>query len=152
MNGPYKNSESVRKRWRESHARWRARHPQAARENDRRYRERHAPRIRSYLAQWKKTNSDRYFFGQIRLKYGLSREAYETILKRQGSRCAICRSLIPGRGASRFFVDHDHRTGQVRGLVCNKCNAVLGMADDGPVRLLRAAEYLGESAGSGTTV
>lgn len=60
----------------------------------------------------------------------------------QNGRCAICESADPGAGKSRFAVDHDHVTGRVRGLLCNPCNKGLGMFQDSPMRLKRAAEYV----------
>lgn len=61
-------------------------------------------------------------------------------LVRQEGRCAICgRDLKPGRGT---HVDHCHRTGAVRGLLCSKCNPALGLFEDNVDALIRAAEYL----------
>lgn len=60
--------------------------------------------------------------------YGLTPEQYDELLRRQGGRCAICR----GRPKSkRLAVDHDHKTGAVRGLLCSRCNHdLLGSAWD----------------------
>lgn len=80
----------------------------------------------------------------IKGKYGLTAEAYDGLVERQGGRCAIC------RGEGPFHVDHDHaccsghRTcGRcIRGLLCAHCNRMLGSAKDQPAVLLAAAEYL----------
>lgn len=65
-------------------------------------------------------------------KYGLSLDDYDSMLKAQAGRCAICRrEEIGGRGILRkLAVDHCHLTGCVRGLLCNRCNAALGMVRD----------------------
>lgn len=72
--------------------------------------------------------------------YGLSPEQYAELLSRQGGRCAICR----GRPKSkRLAVDHDHKTGAVRGLLCSRCNAeLLTFADHSPQKLWNAYVYL----------
>ena len=45
-------------------------------------------------------------------------------------------------GGRRICVDHCHRTGVVRGFLCNKCNTILGLAGDSPNMLLKLANYL----------
>jgi hypothetical protein len=70
--------------------------------------------------------------------YGIDGERYNALLNVQGGRCAICRNM-PKNG--RLAVDHDHRTGDVRGLCCVRCNhELLGAAHDS-VEVLRAAIY-----------
>jgi len=59
--------------------------------------------------------------GNLKYLYGLTIDSYTALLDKQGERCAICRS--PDR---RLVVDHDHQTGRVRGLLCNRCNNHLG--------------------------
>lgn len=72
----------------------------------------------------------------LKKHYGLTIEDYELRALAQGGLCAICRK------APIFGVDHDHKTGQIRGLLCGPCNTVLGMAKDS-VRILQAAiQYL----------
>lgn len=74
-------------------------------------------------------------------KYGLTVEAFETMLHEQKSACAICRRVL-GRGKNGLHIDHDHASGRVRGLLCRSCNHMLGNAMDDPAILLRAIEYL----------
>lgn len=70
---------------------------------------------------------------------GMSREAYDEMLKKQNYGCAIC----GGRDDDReLAVDHDHETKQVRGLLCGKHNMALGLLSDSPVLCGRAANYL----------
>lgn len=57
-------------------------------------------------------------------KYGLLLEDYEEQLHRQGGVCALCKSP-PARGKS-LCIDHCHDSGRVRGLLCNRCNSLLG--------------------------
>jgi hypothetical protein len=69
-------------------------------------------------------------------KYGLHWSEYQALLTAQHHRCAIC-----GRDAV-LGVDHDHNTGQVRGLLCNSCNVGIGHFRDSPALLLAASRYL----------
>jgi len=63
---------------------------------------------------------------------------------KQGGRCPICRTIINPLGRSRA-VDHDWKTGNVRGMLCKACNIGLGCFRDDPRRLLAAVLYLGYS-------
>ena len=69
-------------------------------------------------------------------KYGLTEAEYQAFLDRQGGACAVCH--IPEPGA----VDHDHKTGEVRGILCISCNAALGLLRDNPDLLRSAIIYL----------
>jgi len=71
-------------------------------------------------------------------KYGLTPEQYQALLEKQGGRCALCNEPF-GR---RVYIDHDHVTGVVRGLLHLKCNVGLGHFQDNPALLRAAAEYL----------
>lgn len=76
----------------------------------------------------------------IEKTYGVELRAYNAILRAQGGRCGICRS-VPR--SARLAVDHDHATGQVRGLLCKRCNHdLLGAAHDDVEVLRRAVAYL----------
>jgi hypothetical protein len=76
-------------------------------------------------------------------EYGITLEEYNTILLKQNGKCAICGSETVGRKTDKnFIVDHDHKTGKVRGLLCHKCNAILGMAQDNIKIFEEAIEYL----------
>jgi hypothetical protein len=74
-------------------------------------------------------------------QYGLTVADYDRMLAVQDGRCAICRSDTPlGRG--RWHIDHDHVTGQFRGLLCNNCNRGIGYFGDDDATLSAAAEYI----------
>lgn len=63
--------------------------------------------------------------GHYRRRYGISIETYDRILASQGGLCAICDGEPNGRW-KRPHVDHSHDTGEVRGILCNSCNVLLG--------------------------
>lgn len=80
-------------------------------------------------------------------KFGISIAEYERMSAEQHGACAICRE--PKRRAHRrtgklksLAVDHCHKGGQVRGLLCGDCNHLLGLAKDDPEILRRAIAYL----------
>jgi hypothetical protein len=64
------------------------------------------------------------------------------MLVSQKGRCAICFSESAGGRCGKFAVDHCHKTGRVRGLLCAICNYVLGLLRDDPAAFRRAAAYL----------
>lgn len=78
----------------------------------------------------------------IKRRYNLSPEVYEEMLAAQGGGCAICATENPWARSKRFAVDHDHKTGLVRSLLCHPCNRGLGTFSDDAELLRRAAKYL----------
>lgn len=75
--------------------------------------------------------------------HGLTPVEYADLLAKQSGACAICGSLHPRmKNAKRLYVDHDHATDEIRGLLCFRCNSLLAAADDSPDRLIAAAGYL----------
>jgi len=70
-------------------------------------------------------------------EYGLSVTEYQRLLAQQNGVCAICRE--PDR---ELCVDHDHKTGRVRSLLCNNCNSAIGFLRESPLLARAAATYL----------
>lgn len=80
-----------------------------------------------------------------RLKYyNLSQPEFESMLMIQRGLCALCDDPLKQGGSTNLNVDHCHVTGKVRGLVCHKCNMMLGFVDKGEWfnRLQRVATYI----------
>jgi hypothetical protein len=99
-------------------------------------------------ARWRETNRD-YFRLKMRQfhlkKFGLTAANYETMLQKQNGLCAICAQPEKERRNGRLkllAVDHSHKTGQVRGLLCGKCNQLLGICRENRDFLNRAILYL----------
>lgn len=70
---------------------------------------------------------------QLKHNYGITAEEYEDMVKAQDNKCALCKSSEVGRtgktgkwSAGRWNVDHCHKTGRVRGLLCHTCNVRIG--------------------------
>ena len=85
--------------------------------------------------------------------YGIGIEEYNTLLEKQNNRCAICESTDPkgrksgrGGGVDVFYVDHDHKTGNVRGLLCNICNRTMGYVGENSNVLEEMIKYLQKHA------
>jgi hypothetical protein len=78
-------------------------------------------------------------------KYGMSHQDYEHMLARQGHGCLLCPTLAACEKYGVLQVDHDHKTGRVRGLLCARCNKALGGFRDDPQLLVNAALYVQQS-------
>lgn len=63
---------------------------------------------------------------QRRVRYGLSDVAYNEMYQNQKGRCAACGEIPKMSKRGQLVVDHDHRTNQVRGLLCHPCNLTAG--------------------------
>ncbi len=107
------------------------RDPAQSRANSKRYRDAN----REKLASSKRSA----YYSRM---YGLSIPDLDSLLVRQGGECAICRTGSPGGVWGSFHVDHNHTTGEVRGLLCCNCNRGLGLFQDNPHHLQSAIAYL----------
>lgn len=93
----------------------------------------------TYKAQWKRNKyaqPENAENRRLRAAYGITTDIRKFISNKQSDRCAICGADI------KLVVDHDHDTGIVRGLLCNKCNLGLGGFDDNIDRVKNAYYYL----------
>jgi len=80
---------------------------------------------------------------KYKLTYGITVEDYEEMLKQQNYSCKICGATEPGGFGGKYFaVDHDHTSGEVRGLLCQKCNQGIGLFKEDVQILLKAISYL----------
>lgn len=75
-------------------------------------------------------------------RYGITVDDYERLLKDQNGTCAICGNEETRIGTKSLHIDHDHATGHVRGLLCSRCNSLLGFAREKPSILRKAIDYL----------
>lgn len=77
---------------------------------------------------------------QLRIKYGMTPQDFADMVMYQENKCAICSNDFISR--SKTFIDHDHKTGKVRALLCMACNTMLGNAKEDPAILQSAIIYL----------
>lgn len=84
----------------------------------------------------------------LRNKYGITPEIFAEMLEAQSGVCAICGGTDLEQSRKHLSVDHDHITGAVRGLLCDRCNRGIGLFRDDPDALESAAAYLRKAAQS----
>jgi hypothetical protein len=80
---------------------------------------------------------------RVKATYGITLAEKKEIWESQGECCAACRAR--DNGGRRWTIDHDHDTGEIRGLLCKNCNTALGMVGDSPYRLTALLGYLGRT-------
>lgn len=93
------------------------------------------PEVRERILEKSKKYRRRH---HLKSKYGLTEKSLSILKKSQDFKCAICLCDFDKEPC----VDHDHKTGVVRGLLCSDCNLGLGMFKDDPKSLVRASKYL----------
>jgi hypothetical protein len=102
----------------------------------------HKEGVKAQKAEWRAANPEKVLGYARRRKYGVTSDQYQALYAAQRGTCKICKGsrpqTSPRGGQKPLAVDHCHATGRIRGLLCNKCNAGLGMLDDS-IDLLRAA-------------
>jgi Recombination endonuclease VII len=80
---------------------------------------------------------------RLKNKYGINLEQYEAMLQHQGGVCAICGGQPKGGTSTKYFsVDHCHKTGKVRQLLCNRCNTALGLLNEDKNIVQAMANYI----------
>ncbi len=97
---------------------------------------------------WKRANNKEHqkalLDSRFKHRYGISNSDYEAMLQEQDGVCKICKGKPIAR--ARLSVDHCHKTGKVRGLLCLLCNSALGKFKDDKILLARAIVYLEETS------
>jgi hypothetical protein len=128
--------------------RWRDNNPEKVKEYNRMYEKKEKAMIyrKKYRIlkgainsrKWRTNNPIKSRDSYYKYQYGISFKEYEEILKNQNNVCAIC-----GNKTDRnLCVDHNHETGEVRGLLCLDCNSALGHFKDNKKYLNNAIKYL----------
>lgn len=87
--------------------------------------------------EWRARNPQKVADNRLRGRYGITMAERDGIYKAQGNRCAGCRKKI-----DRKVIDHNHKTGKVRGILCHHCNLALGHIRDDANTLRRLACYV----------
>lgn len=100
-------------------------------------------RLSELSRKWRQSNPEKilsYTLKHSLKRYGLTPKDFEQLISSQSGKCAVCK--VTFTKISPPCVDHCHKTGTVRGLLCKKCNFMLGLANDSPSLLKAASNYL----------
>ncbi len=154
---PIKAKENAAKRYQRdrkkrdaANKQWIKDHPKEFRAIQKRYEatEKGKIAVKKKERKYKKTDKHKLRIRRSHLKqtYKLTLEQYDEMLEKQGGVCAICGKaevMVHQNGSvKRLAVDHNHDTGQIRGLLCARCNAALGQFGDNIEHLRSAINYL----------
>jgi hypothetical protein len=127
--------------------------PYSGKEYTRKYRIAHREEIKGYARKfykihkelcdkrsrrWRTENPEKTHAIWRKFKYKITEEEFNKILKLQNNKCAICKKDF----LKTPRVDHDHKTGGIRGLLCEKCNFLLGLCNEDVFILKEAIKYL----------
>lgn len=140
--------------YKERSARWKAANPERLKELQKAHSLKNAEKIRIRSKDWYANNKQTAAVNARRVKlkmYGLTIDQYQSLLESQNHCCAICekKEALTGK-LNRMYVDHCHLSGKARGLLCQKCNAGLGMFGDRPDLLAKAITYLSKWSSGAT--
>lgn len=120
---------------------WRLKNPDKVKATKKKYRLENPDKIKQIHYNWRKNNPDKLSNLILRNRYGLTLQEYDTMLEQQNHKCAMC-----GRSKDdfkkRLHVDHDHKTGKIRGILCGGCNHAIAILDNKDL-LEKAKKYLG---------
>lgn len=112
------------------------------------YREANRQKAKEYARRY--NHSDKARNKAYLRSYNITLEDYNRMLEEQGNVCKICLQLeqmLHKGNPKRLCVDHDHTTGRVRGLLCQRCNTTLGRYEDNPELMKNLISYLEENFG-----
>ena len=93
-----------------------------------------------YRKKWVLNNPEKDRNRRLVYSTGITLDQYEIMLKNQNGVCAICNHV--SKDGRQLCVDHCHKTGKIRGLLCSACNTTLGFMEDDVKRLFSAIKYL----------
>jgi len=100
----------------------------------------HKEEILSRAKTYRLANPEKVRGFRLMNKFKLSVDQYESLLLKQIGVCAICKQ--EDETGRRLAVDHNHKTGEIRGLLCGRCNKAIGLIDDSIERLDAMRGYL----------
>lgn len=104
------------------------------------WRKKHPDKAIAAVIKHRTKNRDRFEAARIMYEYGITFQEYDALLTKQNGTCAICR--LPCATGRKLCIDHDHKTGKVRGLLCRTCNSGIGLLKEDIDTLKRAVQYL----------
>jgi len=118
---------------------WVQRNPEKAASYKRKWRHNNPEKLNKARIRWRKNNPLSELNGRYKREYGITLKEYDEMFEKQDGLCAVCGLPEINR---RLAVDHDHDTQKIRGLLCARCNTVLGLMEDNIGTMSRAIEYI----------
>lgn len=98
--------------------------------------------IQKVHQEWSDRNPHASRYRNLKVKYGITREEYEELEKKQQGLCGICGKPERSNRSKYLSVDHNHTTGKVRGLLCFACNTALGKMEEDLERMQRMIQWV----------
>lgn len=96
----------------------------------------------SSIRERRKKNPDRFKSYDLKKCFGITLDEKKIMAEAQDNKCASCKTDKPGGQYGVWDVDHCHKTGKIRALLCHDCNIALGILKDDPVRIRALADYI----------
>lgn len=119
---------------------WRDANPEAVKERNDRFNHKRTPEEHNaYMREWRKRHPEKAKDADLKKRFGIGVGEYRAKEAAQGGRCAACGDPP---GARSLAVDHDHQTGAIRDLLCDRCNTSIGLMREMPSRLEALIAYL----------
>jgi hypothetical protein len=122
----------------EAQKRWYEKNKTLSNARSKRWREANREKEKERQAQRRKDKPSEGRNRYLRWAYGMTLEEYDDAVAVRAGKCDACSRVAE----PKLYVDHDHRTGQVRGFLCHQCNAALGLLDEDPSRMEALIKYM----------
>jgi hypothetical protein len=106
-------------------------------EQNRLWRLKNPDKVKEYAARYRKSGANKW--SQIKSRYGIDKVQFESLLESQKGKCPICGDDFNIR---KPYIDHNHKSGEVRGLLHRECNSLLGFAEEKIEVLQNTINYL----------
>ena len=123
-------------------------HGEEIRAKSRAYYELNKEKIRKYHKEWRLKNPNKYSEknkdSHFKRRYGISSKDRDDLALLQENKCLICNKTFSKK--VKWCVDHDHKTGKIRGILCDKCNRGIACFEDTVTFLEGAIRYLNQKA------
>jgi hypothetical protein len=137
----HKNKDTLR----EKNKKWRENNAEYVKTKGKEYRDTNRDALIEYQKRWREVNKATRKWDYSQRKYGIDQQQFNMLAESQGNCCKICSTPFVYENdlpSKDVHIDHNHDTGDVRGLLCSKCNYMLGFARDSKKILLAGAKYL----------
>lgn len=145
----HKDDPIYKEKMRERSNKWHQEHQELEKERKKKDYLRNKEKYRIKNKNWRKNlkNKEKQKIynkkSHLKIRFGLSVEEYDTMIKKQNNKCASCGiTFNENNNSERPCIDHDHKIGKIREILCNNCNLTLGIMSDDAEKLINLVKYL----------